>query len=60
MKGVCMCLAMEKKAQRDKITGAIEAMKILGVNDNDIVSKIVENFNVTKEYVLELLVPQKA
>ena len=57
--GIDMCLAMEKKTQRDKITGAIEILRATGSSDNDIISKIVENFNVTKEYVLELLVPQK-
>ncbi len=60
MKGVSMCLAMEKKEQRDKITGAIDGMRLMGASDNDIISKIVENFNVTKEYVIALLTPQTA
>ena len=55
-----MCLAMEKKEQRDKITGAIDGMRLMGASDNDIISKIVENFNVTKEYVIALLTPQTA
>ena len=54
-----MCLAMEKKEERDKISGMIEGMKFMGASDNDIVQKITETFNVTKEYVLSLLMPQK-
>ena len=55
-----MCLAMEKKEQRDKITGAIEILRATGSSENDIVSKIVENFHVTKEYVISLLAPKTA
>ena len=58
--GVDMCLAMEKKEKRDEINGAIKGMRIAGMSDNDIVAQIIKNFNVTKEYVLALLTPQKA
>ena len=58
-----MCLAMEKLKEREKnsgkIEGMIEGMKFMGASDNDIVQKITETFNVTKEYVLSLLMPQK-
>ena len=53
-----MCLAMEEK--RDRILGVIDYMRIEGKTEKDIVEKIVEMFNVTKEYVLALLTPQKA
>lgn len=56
--GIDMCLAMEKKTQRDKITGAIEILRATGFSDSDIISKIVENFHVTKEYVIAILTPQ--
>ena len=58
--GVDMCLAMEKKEKRDEVNGAIKGMRIAGMSDNDIVAQIIKNFNVTKEYVLALLSPQKA
>ena len=54
-----MCLAMEKKTQRDKIMGAIEILKDEGISDEAIIDRIVNKFNVTKEDVLELFVPQK-
>jgi len=57
--GVDMCKAMEKRQQRDEINGAIMGMRMMGASDNDIIAKIVEKFNVTKEYVLALLTPQK-
>lgn len=57
--GIDMCLAMEKKAQRDRILGAIDYMQDEGKSENDIVEKIIEKYHVTKEYVLALLVPQK-
>ena len=58
--GIDMCLAMEKKQKKDEITGAITGMRMMGASDNDIIVKIVEKFNVTREYVLALLAPQKA
>ena len=58
--GVDMCLAMEKKQQKDEINGVIMGMRLMGASDNDIIAKIIEKFNVTKEYVLALLTPQKA
>ena len=55
-----MCESLKKKEQRDKITGAIEGMRLRGASENDIVVKIVEKFNVTKEYVMALLAPKTA
>ena len=57
---VDMCLAMEKRSQRDKITGAIDFMKDEGMAEQDIISRIVEKYKVTKEYVMELLAPKTA
>lgn len=53
--GVDMCLAMERKEQRDNVNGAIKAYSSLGLSQNDVIDKVVENFGVTKEYVLELM-----
>ena len=58
--GVDMCESLKKKEQRDKVAGAIEGMRLMGASDNDIVAKIIENFNVTKEYVMALLSPKSA
>ena len=55
---VDMCLAMEKKEQRDKITGAIEAFRMDGISEEDIIAKVMKLFNVSKEYVLALLTPK--
>ena len=46
--------------QKEKITGAIQGMQLMGASDNDIVSKIVDTFHVSKEYVLALLAPKQA
>ncbi len=58
--GVDMCKAMERKEMRDKVTGAITGMKLMGASENDIIAKITEQFKVTKEYVLSLLKAQMA
>ena len=60
MGGVDMCLAMEKKEQKDKITGVIQGMQIMGASENEIINKIIETYNVTKEYVLAILKAQVA
>lgn len=57
--GIDMCLAMEKKQEKDEINGVIKFLRSSGTSEADIVSKITETFNVTKEYVMALLAPQK-
>lgn len=54
-----MSLAMEKKEQKDKVTGAIEALKGVGLSETDIVERTIDTFGVTKEYVLALLSPKR-
>ena len=56
--GVDMCESLERKYKEKEVTGAIEGMRLMGASDNDIVTKIVERFNVTKEYVMALLAPK--
>ena len=58
--GIDMCKSLERKEKKDKISGMIEGMRVMGASDNDIIAKIMEIFNVTREYVLALLSPQKA
>lgn len=55
---VDMCKAMEDNNRKMKITGAIETMQDMGAAENDIITKIMEKYNVTKEYVLALLSPK--
>ena len=55
-----MCKAMEDYTKKQRITGMIQGMQMMGASENDIINKIIETFNVTKEYVLALLTPQKA
>ena len=58
--GIDMCLAMEKKEKKDKITGAIQGMRIAGMTDDDILIKVMEAFHVTREYVLAIMKAQAA
>lgn len=55
---VDMCLAMENRMKKEKVEGAIQAFRIAGLSESEIITKVVENFNVTKEYVLALLSPK--
>ena len=55
-----MCKSMENRMQREKITGVIQGMQLMGASDNDIISKIIETYHVTREYVLALLAPKQA
>ena len=54
--GVDMCKSIEKRYKEKEVTGAIKGMQLMGASDNEIISKIVEIFHVTEEYVLQLLV----
>ena len=55
-----MCLAMEKKQQKDEINGVIKFLRSSGTPESDIIAKVMESFHVTKDYVLALLATQKA
>ena len=57
---VDMCKAMEDNNRMREVTGAIKGMQLMGASETDIISKIVENYHVTKEYVLALLAPKQA
>jgi len=57
--GIDMCLAMEKKQQRDEINGVIKFLRSTGTPESDIITKVMDSFHVTKEYVLALLTTQK-
>ena len=55
-----MCLALDKKYKEKEIMGAIKVLRSLGTSESDIKVKIIEMFDVTTEYVTDLLSPQKA
>ena len=57
---VDMCKAMEDNNRMREVTGAIKGMRIAGMADDDILTKVMEAFHVTKEYVLALLAPKRA
>ena len=56
---VDMCKAMEDYKIKSEVTGAIKAYRLDGTPDEDIIAKVTKLFDVTKEYVLALLTPQK-
>ena len=43
-----------------KVSGAIEAYRLDGASDEDIITKVMKLYNVTKEYVIALLSPKQA
>ena len=55
-----MCESQQKKELMDKITSAVDTYREFDIPDEDIIDKIINRFNVTREYVLELLEPKKA
>lgn len=57
--GVDMCKSIEKRYKEKEVTGAIMGMRKLGASDENIIAAVMEMFNVTKEYVVALLTPQK-
>jgi hypothetical protein len=58
--GVDMCKAMERKEKKDKITGAIEILRLDGATDEDIIAKVMKLYDVTKDYVLAIMNAQVA
>ena len=57
--GIDVCLAMEKKALKDKLTGVIETLRDDGKSDNDIIERIVNKYHVDNDYVVALLASKK-
>ena len=56
--GVDMCESLERRYKKERIEEAIEIYREYGDSDDDIVSKIIKKFNVTKEYVMAILAPK--
>ncbi len=55
-----MCKAMERKEKRDEVNGIIKFLKLDGVSEEEIITKVIKCFGVTREYVLALLKAQEA
>ena len=54
------CKAMEENnTKKMKVAGAIEAYRLDGASDEDIITKVMKLYNVTKEYVVALLAPKQ-
>ena len=53
--GVDMCVALEKRYKEKEVLTAIDIYREYITSDEDIIQKIIEKFDVTKEYVLPLL-----
>ena len=55
-----MCESLKKKELRDRVTAVIEAYRADGKTDEDIITRVLKLYDVTRDYVLALLTPQKA
>ena len=51
---------MEKRDLRQKVSGAIDAYRLDGASDEEIITKVMKLYNVSREYVEGLLVVQVA
>ena len=56
---VDVCKAVEDFKLKSQITGYIDSMREFDQSDDVIVEKVMKKYDVTKEYVLDLLDPQK-
>ena len=52
-----MCKAMEDYSKKMEVLGAIKALRLSGNSPDQIIKLIVENYQVTKEYVENLMGP---
>lgn len=56
--GVNMCKGMELYTQESKVLGAIDMLRDMNLSDEEIAERIAKKFNVTVEYVKELMMPK--
>ena len=55
---VDMCAGMEEYSKEKEVSGAIKAYKLDGKSDEDIIAKVMKLFDVSREYVQNLLTPK--
>lgn len=53
--GIDMCKALERRYKEKEVAGAIKMLRSDGVSDEDIITKVIKLFGVTREFVLALL-----
>jgi hypothetical protein len=53
--GVDMCKGLEKSFKEERVKGAIEGMRIANMSEKDVINNIIQNFDVTEEYVLGII-----
>ena len=56
--GVDMCASLERKYKEKEVSTAIDIYRDYGDTEEDIISKVMAKYNVTKEYVQALLNPK--
>jgi hypothetical protein len=52
---VDMCNSFQRRYKEEKVKGAIDAFRKVGVSDDDIIDEIMSLYDVSREYVLGLL-----
>ena len=58
-KGVIdMCKGMELYTLKTQVEGAIQILKSMNVSDDTIIENVAKEFNVTTDYVKELMIPK--
>ena len=55
---VNVCKAMEAYKLKNKVVGAIEAFRDMNISEEEIAERVAKKFNVTVEYVKELMMPK--
>jgi len=52
---VDMCEALQRRYKEYEVVGAIEMLRDDGKSDEDIINRIIKKYNVTKDYVLNIM-----
>ena len=50
-----MCESIERLKKQERIKGSIETLKIQGFTNEDIICSIISQYNVSEEYILDIL-----
>ena len=53
-----MCKGMEAYTLKTEIIGAIGILRDLNMSEEDIIERVAKKFNVTVEYIKELMTPK--
>ncbi len=53
-----MCKGMELYTQESKVLGAILMLRDMNLSEEEIAERIAKKFNVTVDYVKELMMPK--